>query len=124
MSRGDRVHVRALLQQESGDARQRFPRFVGDGAVNLPIPKDTRSTDTRSHRRSRREFHPRIQITSRQSAVSSRQSYLLTADCLLPTEKGKTMDCRKRMLWSLALVSGLAGCTTTGTNNTPTITNG
>ena len=28
------------------------------------------------------------------------------------------MDCRKRMVWSLALVSGLAGCTTTGTNNT------
>ena len=29
------------------------------------------------------------------------------------------MDCRKRIFWSLALVSGLAGCTTTGTNNAP-----
>jgi hypothetical protein len=30
------------------------------------------------------------------------------------------MDCRKRIFWSLALASGLTGCTTTGTNNAPT----
>jgi predicted Zn-dependent protease len=32
------------------------------------------------------------------------------------------MDCRKRMFWSLALLGGMAGCTTTGTSNAPITT--
>jgi Tfp pilus assembly protein PilF len=32
------------------------------------------------------------------------------------------MDCRKRMFWSLALLGGMAGCTTTGTNTPPSTT--
>lgn len=32
------------------------------------------------------------------------------------------MDCRKRMFWSLALLGGMAGCTTTGTNTTSSTT--
>ena len=48
-------------------AGQRLPRFAGDGAVDLPISKDTCPIDARPHGRSRRELHPRIQVIVRWS---------------------------------------------------------
>ena len=38
-------------------------RFTGDGAVDLPIPKDTCPIDARTDGRGRGELHPRIQVS-------------------------------------------------------------
>ena len=54
-------------------AGQRLPRFTGDGAVDLPISKTACPVDARSHGRSRRELHPRIQIGSEHHSTQSRR---------------------------------------------------
>ena len=64
---GRRLPVRTLLHAGPLAAGQRLPRFAGDRAVDLPIPKTACPIDARPDRRSRIELHRRIlSLISRQ----------------------------------------------------------
>src|SRR5262249_19153722 len=110
-----RIPLRALLHERSLPARQRLPRFTGDGAVDLPISEDACPADARPHGRGLSQLHLRIQITAASKPLVGGAHCVVGGVAFEPEQ---TMDCRAPIFLALlgTVAATGAGCTPLGSS--------